>query len=165
VAAVSGREGRREAGVGDRGIGRESLVFAPKLGRAEHFARIACADIFLDCFDYTGHTTGSDALWMGVPVVTRIGKTFASRVGASLTRAAGLDGLVAGSTEEYVSIAAKLAGTPETLSGIRARLVAERDRLPLFDTAKYVRAFERALRTMHEHGGDPRSFDVVPDSA
>jgi protein O-GlcNAc transferase len=165
LSAGERADGRLVSALGDRGIGRESIVFAPKLGRAEHFARIACADIFLDCLDYTGHTTGSDALWMGVPVVTRIGTTFASRVGASLARAVGLDRLVAGSTEEYVSIAAKLGNEPETLSDIRARLVAERDRLPLFDTQGYVRAFERALRTMHEHGDDPRSFDVAPDPA
>lgn len=150
-----------EAALQERGIDKDRIVFAPKLDRARHFARIACADIFLDCFDYNGHTTGSDALWMGVPLVTRLGTTFASRVGASLARAAGLDELVAETTEEYVEIAANLASQPGRLSDIRARLVAERDRLPLFDTEGYVRAFEEGLRTMLDHGGTPKSFDIA----
>jgi predicted O-linked N-acetylglucosamine transferase (SPINDLY family) len=131
-----------------RGIGPERLVFAKHLPLADHLARERLADLFLDTFPYTAHTTASDALWAGVPVLTRIGETFASRVAASLLRAIDLPELVTTTPAEYESLAVELALDPERLGRIRERLAGNRLTKPLFDTAAFTRHIEAAYTAM-----------------
>ena len=117
------------------------LVFAPVMEQAPHLARHGCADIFLDTEPYGAHTTASNALWMGLPVVTRAGRCFASRVGASLLHAAGIPELIATDEAGYKAIALALAHDPAE----RARLGTLAARSALFDTETFTRDFERVL--------------------
>src|SRR5262249_55535728 len=113
---------RREAGA--RGVDPDRLVFAPFGAPAEHLARIACADLFLDTLPCNAHTTASDALWAGVPVLTCKGSTFAGRVAASLLHAAGLPQLATECLADYEALAHKLAGDRALLASMRQRLPA-----------------------------------------
>ncbi|MBF0178499.1 MAG: tetratricopeptide repeat protein [Magnetococcales bacterium] len=142
---------RREAAA--RGVDPKRLIFAPRLPLPEHLARLALMDLALDTFPYTSHTTGSDALWCGVPLVTRIGETFASRVGASLLHAVGLPELITGDWEEYFLLALELARDPERLRAIREQLTANRATHPLFDSAGFARDLERLYRRMWRERG------------
>ena len=139
---------RREARA--RGIDPDRLVFAGKLPHGEHLARHAHADLFLDTFNVNAHTTASDALWAGLPIVTRAGRQFAARVAASLLAAVGLPELIAGTDEAYEALALDLATDPDRLAAIRAKLAANRLSQPLFDTVGYTRDFEAALETVLE---------------
>ena len=121
------------------------LRFAPKVGQAEHVARLRCADLALDVLPYGAHTTASDVLWAGVPLVTCRGATFAGRVGASVLGAAGLLELVAESPASYGKLVQALASDRERLRGYRRYLERHRRELPLFDTAGFARDFERLL--------------------
>jgi predicted O-linked N-acetylglucosamine transferase (SPINDLY family) len=154
---------RREAE--QRGVAASRLVFAPRLPLSAHLARHHQADLFLDTFPYNAHTTASDALWAGLPLVTLHGETFASRVGASLLHAAGLPELVTDSLADYEALARRLAATPALLAPLRDRLGRQNKALPLFDTDRFRRHIERAYATMHERAGrgePPRAFDVEP---
>ncbi|HEY0838358.1 MAG TPA: hypothetical protein VGE72_30910 [Azospirillum sp.] len=154
---------RREAA--RHGIDPQRLVFAPHLPLAAHLARYRLADLALDSFPYTGHTTTSDALWMGVPVVTRMGDTFAARVAASLLNAAGLPETVTTSFAGYEALAVRLAEDPATRAAWRDRLAAGRATAPLFDTPRFTRHLERAYRIMwdrHAAGLPPEPFTVPP---
>ncbi len=147
-----------------RGIDPGRLVFAPRVLPAEHLARHRLADILLDTLPYGAHTTASDALWMGVPVVTCLGRAFAGRVCASLCHAVGLQELVAHDLAEYEQIALALARDPQRLATIKARLVTNRMQHPLFDTAAYCRGVEAAFETMcarYRCGGAPEAFAVT----
>lgn len=126
-----------------RGVSGERLIFAPKLPNPRHLARYPLADMFLDCTPYGAHTTASDALWMGVPVLTWSGRCFSSRVCGSLLRSAGLPEMVCETPDAFVSRAIHLAtaGRGE-LEIIRARLLANRDTSTLFDVAKLSRSLE-----------------------
>ncbi|WBV45033.1 O-linked N-acetylglucosamine transferase [Pseudoroseomonas cervicalis] len=124
------------------GIDPARLVFAPMAGNAEHLARYALADLFLDTAPYGAHTTASDALWMGVPVLTAPGRCFASRVCASLVRAAGLPELVCADGEAYVERAIALGRDRPALTALRERLLAARQASLLFDTPLLVRRLE-----------------------
>jgi predicted O-linked N-acetylglucosamine transferase (SPINDLY family) len=130
------------------GVARERLVFAPKAPNAQHLARYPLADLFLDSAPYGAHTTASDALWMGVPMVTISGRAFASRVCGSLVRAAGLPELVCATEDEYVALAVALAGDRGRLAGLRARLEKNRLTCDLFDTEKLARSLEALYRQM-----------------
>jgi predicted O-linked N-acetylglucosamine transferase (SPINDLY family) len=130
------------------GVAPERLVFAPIRPLAEHLARYAVADLVLDTFPYTSHTTGSDALWAGCPMVTRIGETFASRVAASLLVNAGLEALIVRSFSEYEALAIELARDRPRLDALRRRLREQRDALPLFDSPGFTRALEAAYAGM-----------------
>lgn len=157
---------RREAAA--RGIDPARLVFAPKRPLADHLARYRIADLGLDSFPYTGHTTTSDALWMGMPVVTLMGGTFASRVAAGLLNAAGLPETVTGSLAEYEALALSLAGDPDRLAGYRRRLEENRMSVPLFDSRRFTRHIERAYEEMwriHSAGEPPRGFAVPAEPA
>lgn len=146
-----------------RGIAPERLVFAPRLPRAEHLARHACADLFLDTFYCNAHTTAADALWAGLPVLTCAGGTMAARLGASIVRAAGLPELVAPYPAAYEAMALRLATHPEELAALRDRLARNRKHYALFDTARRVRELDRAFETMwqrHLAGLPPESFAV-----
>lgn len=133
-----------------RGIAPERLVFAPRMDLDRHLARHRHADLFLDTLYYNAHTTASDALWTGLPVLTCPGRTFASRVAASLNTAVGLPDLIAGSIEDYESMALALATDPERLRAVRARLAANRLVAPLFDTVRYTRNLESLYLSMHD---------------
>ena len=130
------------------GIEPERIVFARKLTNPYHLARYALADLFLDTSPYGAHTTASDALWMGVPVVTLCGRSFASRVCASLVTAAGFPDLVCRSSDDYVARAVELATNRAKLASYRAQLREGRDRCVLFDTPLLVSRLEQLYREM-----------------
>ena len=142
------------------------LVFAPNVDRLEdHLARHRVADLFLDTLPYNAHTTASDALWAGLPVLTCRGNAFAGRVAASLVSAVGLSELATESLDEYEALALRLATDASLLRGFRERLDQNRLRFPLFDTDRLCRHVETAYTTMWEfwqHGDKPRSFIVAP---
>jgi protein O-GlcNAc transferase len=149
-----------------RGIDPQRLVFAGRRDLAEHLARHQLADLFLDTLPYNAHTTGSDALWAGVPMVSWLGNAFAGRVGASLLRSVGLPELVTTSLEDYEALALRLASEPALLDGFRQRLARNLDTCPLYDTDRFRRHIEAAYTTMWEiwqRGEAPRAFAVEPD--
>ncbi|HTR58861.1 MAG TPA: tetratricopeptide repeat protein [Casimicrobiaceae bacterium] len=127
------------------GVAPERLVFAPRIPLAEHLARHAAADLFLDTTPCNAHTTANDALFVGLPIVTCAGETFAGRVSGSQLNAIGLPELVTYDLESYEALALKLARDPETLRSLRARLRANRKSCPLFDTARYTRELEKLI--------------------
>jgi len=131
----------REAEV--RGISQARLIFAPRVSMDEHMARQACADLFLDTLPYNAHTTTSDALWAGLPVLTCMGDTFASRVAASLLNAADLPELITQSLAEYQAKAIELASQPDTLKAIKHKLDKHREQVALFDTVQFARDLEK----------------------
>lgn len=146
------------------GIAAARLVFATRRPKADHLARLRLADLFLDTLTYGAHTTASDALWAGVPVVTRRGDAFAARVGASLLTAIGLPELVAPDLAAYAATALRLAREPAALAALRARLAANRLTTPLFDTARFARGLEDAYRRMwsrHRAGQRPGLIDLA----
>jgi predicted O-linked N-acetylglucosamine transferase (SPINDLY family) len=124
------------------GIDAERIIFAPRVAIADHLARHAHADLFLDTAPYNAHTTCSDALWMGVPLLTCAGDTFASRVAGSLLTAAGLTELITYSIEDYENKALHLAQNPALLSGMKQKLIKEKMTSPLFDTQQFSAALE-----------------------
>jgi predicted O-linked N-acetylglucosamine transferase (SPINDLY family) len=131
-----------------RGIAAGRLVFAPELPTDLHLARLPLADLFLDGLPYNAHTTGSDALWAGVPLITRTGLTFPGRVGTSLVKAAGLPELATESAAAFEALAVQLAKDPAALKKLRDKLAANRDSCALFDTETFTRNLESAYRTM-----------------
>ncbi len=124
------------------------LVFAERAPNAEHLARQRCADLFLDTFKVNAHTTASDALWVGLPLVTRLGNSFVARVAGSLCHAIGMPELVTETAEDYEALAYELATNPAKLAAIREKLAANRLTTPLFDTERYTRDFEALLDDM-----------------
>lgn len=145
------------------GVDPARLVFAGNRPLAEHLARYRLADLFVDSFPYTGHTTTSDSLWAGLPVLTLEGGTFASRVASSLLQAVGLPELITRSLPEYEALALRLANDPELLGGLRRRLADNRMTAPLFDSRRFTRHMEAAFTTMwdiHCRGEAPRAFTV-----
>lgn len=153
---------RREAE--QRGVSGDRIIFASRMAQSEqHLARHRLADLFLDTFYYGAHTTANDALWAGLPVLTWMGDTFASRVGASLLSAIGLPELIAPTPHEYQALAIELAGDPEKLLAIKNKLAANRDTAPLFDTPRFARHLEAAYLEMlrrWQAGLDPEHIQV-----
>ena len=137
---------RREAA--RAGIDPARLVFAPPLDLAAHLARLALGDLFLDSLPCNAHTTASDALWAGLPLLTCRGETFAGRVAASLLRAAGLPELITDDLEAYEALALELAADRALLRSFRDRLTRDPVHLPLFDTARTTRQIEMAYEQM-----------------
>jgi predicted O-linked N-acetylglucosamine transferase (SPINDLY family) len=119
-------------------------VFAERLPLPEHLARHRQADLFLDTFPYNAHTTTSDALWVGLPVLTLAGQSFASRVAASLLNAIGLPELITSTQEEYEVLAIELAMNPHKLADIKLKLAKNRLTTPLFDTPLFTKNLETA---------------------
>ncbi len=159
--AVASSNLRKEAGL--RGVASERIVFAPRMPLADHLARHRLADLFLDTAPYNAHTSASDALWAGLPVLTCMGSTFAGRVGASLLDAIGLPELVTHSFTDYARLAIRLASSRDLLSDLRTRLAGNRMTHPLFDTDRFRRHIEKAYLHMHARsqcGLPPESFDV-----
>ena len=150
-----------------QGVDPMRLVFAPRVDRLEdHLARHRVADLFLDTLPYNAHTTASDALWAGLPVLTCRGNAFAGRVAASLINAVGLSELATESLAEYEALALRLATDASLLRGLRKRLERNRLEFPLFDTDRFCRNIETAYTTMWEfwqRGEKPRSFSVTPE--
>ena len=152
---------RREAAA--RGVDGARLVFAERLTKPKHLARHAHADLFLDTFPYNAHTTASDALWCGLPVVTRPGETFASRVAASLVTAIGVPELIVPDIEAYERLALELATDEKALGAVRKKLKANRLKTPLFDTDLFARHLEAAYRAVwqtHSNGLPPAPVKV-----
>jgi len=146
-----------------RGVASDRLIFAPRIPLPGHLARHRAADLFLDTLPYNAHTTASDALWAGVPLITCVGDTFAGRVAASLLRAIRLPELIARTPADYEALAGELATNPAKLREIRERLARNRLTQPLFDIASYTKALERAYATMYERqraGFQPDHIDV-----
>lgn len=133
------------------GVDPARLVFAQKVPAQDHLSRLRLADLALDTFPVSSHTTASDALWAGVPLVSRIGSTFASRVAASLLNTIGLPELIAETTEAYLQLALHLALRPDDLAAVRNRLRANRLASPLFDTDLFVRNLESAYEAIWAH--------------
>ena len=161
-ASVSNLRGQAAA----RGIDPARLVFARLVDKPAHLARHRLAGLFLDTPLCNAHTTASDALWAGRPVLTTPGETFASRVAASLLAAAGLPELIAPRLDAYEDAAVRLATDRAALDGVTGRLRADPARLPLFDTARTVRQLERAYLEMwarHRRGEPPSGFAVPPE--
>ncbi len=149
---------RREAE--KRGVAAQRLIFAPRTDLESHLARHDCADLFLDTLPVNAHTTASDALWAGLPLVTCLGPSFVGRVAASLLKAVGLDELVTGSREAYEALALKLAQEPAALAAVRRRLAAGRRTCGLFDTGRTTRHIEAAYTMLwrrHQWGERPRA--------
>jgi protein O-GlcNAc transferase len=147
-----------------RGIAPDRVVFADRVPPDRHLARHGLADLSLDTLPYTAHTTASDALWAGLPVLTCLGPTFAGRVAASLLHAVGVPELVTTSLEEYEALALKLATDPALLGALKAKIAAHRRTHALFDTARFCRGIETAYVTMHERhrrGEPPEGFAVA----
>jgi predicted O-linked N-acetylglucosamine transferase (SPINDLY family) len=154
---------RREALA--RGVAAERLVFARRLPPAEHLARHHLADLFLDTLPYNAHTTASDALWAGLPVLTCLGHSFPGRVAASLLHAVGLPELVTRDLAAYHARALELATDPRALCELRQRLATHRGHCALFDTQRFCRHLEDAYTTMwrrHQQDLAPASFVVEP---
>ena len=148
-----------------RGVGPEHIIFAPRLPLPEHLARHRLADLFLDTLPYNAHTTASDALWAGLPVLTCSGETFAGRVAGSLLRTIGLRELITTSLDEYEALALRLARDAPLLAQLRDNLAENRLTSPLFDTECFTRNLEAAYRQMWEMwrtGRSPTAFSVSP---
>ena len=140
---------RREAR--QRGIADHRLIFAGRMpNMADHLARLRVADLFLDTLPYNAHTTASDALWAGLPVLTCLGESFAGRVAASLLNALNLPELISHNPGEYEALAIELAQNPDKLAAIRQRVAENRLTAALFDTERYSRHLEAAYETMLE---------------
>ena len=153
---------RREAHI--RGIDPERLIFAPRMDSvADHLARQRAADLFVDTLPYNAHSTACDALFAGLPVITCRGRSFASRVAASMLKAAGLPELVTGSLAEYEARARALVANPALLAQMRGQLAASRAHCPLFDGDRFRRGIEAAYSVMwdiYRRGEHPRNFRV-----
>jgi predicted O-linked N-acetylglucosamine transferase (SPINDLY family) len=146
-----------------RGIAESRLIFAPRQGPEEHLARIALADLFLDTFPCTAHTTASDALWVGVPVLTRTGATFMSRVATSLLHAVDCSELAVDGFDAYKRKAIELARNPVGLGRLKRHLRRARTLSPLFDTVSYTRALEKAYFAIKERycsGAPPDALQI-----
>ncbi len=139
---------RREAA--NHGVDPARLVFAPFMSLPLHLARHRAADLCLDTFPYNAHTTASDALWAGLPVLTKAGETFASRVAGSLLTAVGLPELITSSDDHYEQMAIELAADPQRLSGLKEKLRERRLNSPLFDTSLFCKHLESAYRLIYE---------------
>jgi predicted O-linked N-acetylglucosamine transferase (SPINDLY family) len=137
---------RREAAA--RGIDPARLIFAPRTTMEQHLARQQLADLFLDTLPYNAHTTASDALWAGLPLVTLPGQSFPARVAASILTAGGLPELIAADATAYEATALALATDPARLAAVRAKMDAARTTAPLFDTDRFTRNLEAAYRAM-----------------
>lgn len=147
-----------------RGVASSRLVFAPKLPHAEHLARYRCADLFLDTFPYNAHTTASDALWAGLPLLTCSGETFVSRVGASLLHSVGLPQLAVTSLRDYEMLALRLSQRKDELRELRQHLERNRLDCALFDSRRFTANIERAYQRMWQRyvdGAPPQAIDIA----
>ena len=133
-----------------RGISSERLVFGEHLEPDEYLARYKICDLFLDTFPYNAGTTASDALWAGLPVLTMMGESFASRMAASLLTAIDLPELITSSQEQYEALAIELATNPAKLKALKTKLESNRLTAPLFDTPRFTKHLEEAYTKIYE---------------
>jgi predicted O-linked N-acetylglucosamine transferase (SPINDLY family) len=148
------------------GIDSKRLIFAPRLPHADHLGRLGLAGLMLDTLPYNAHTTASDALWCGVPVLTVAGQSFAARVAASLNTAIGLPELIAKSLAAYEEGAVAIAKDPKKLKALKTKLAKNRGAKPLFDAPAFATAIEAAYSRILEaarRGDAPNSFALSPD--
>jgi len=148
-----------------RGIDASRLIFAERMPLADHLARHRLADLFLDTLPCNAHTTASDALWAGLPVLTQIGETFAGRVAGSLLNAIDLPELITHSRGEYEALAIELALNRDKLLNIKEKLTKNRLTTPLFDTALYTKHLEAAYEAMYQRyqtGLPPDHIEIQP---
>jgi protein O-GlcNAc transferase len=164
-AEAAERNLRKEA---DRfGIDSRRLIFGQKLHHEEYLARLRAMDLFLDTLPYNGGTTASDALWAGLPVLTRAGRAFAGRMAASLLNAMGLPELILSTEDEYEEMAVQLAENPELLQKIKLKLAQNRLRAALFDTPLFTKNLEFAYLKVYERhraGLAPETLFVMPNT-
>jgi len=147
-----------------RGISGDRVIFAEKVENSEHLARHRLADLFLDTFNYNAHTTASDALWAGLPLVTKLGKGFAARVAGSLLNAVGLPELVTETEKDYEALILELATNPIKLAKIKEKLTNNRLTQPLFNTELYTRHLENGYQQAYQNyfdGNLPQAI-IVP---
>lgn len=144
-----------------RNIEEKRIVFAARLPRESHFARLPLADIALDTYPCNSHTTASDALWAGIPLVTLPGRTFAGRVASSLLTTHGFSELIASDPEDYFDIALKLALDPVLLRDVRSRIDARRFISPLFDTRLFAGDLERLYQSIWADSSSGSTSRVV----
>jgi len=134
-----------------RGVDANRIIFAPRMNDVgEHMSRLQCADLFLDTYPYNAHTTASAALWAGLPVLTRAGESFASRVAASLLSTCQTPELIVRTPEEYQALAIDLANNPQKVAAFKKRLSDYRDSNPLFNSENYTRKLENLFCQMYE---------------
>ena len=146
-----------------RGIDPERLIFAKRISLPEHLARHRCADLFLDTVPYNAHTTASDALWAGLPVITLTGTSFPGRVATSMLRSMNLPELITNSSEEYEALAIQLARHHEQLDQIKLKLAQNRLTAPLFNALLFSRNIEAAYTAMYKRnqaGLAPEHLDI-----
>jgi predicted O-linked N-acetylglucosamine transferase (SPINDLY family) len=134
-----------------RNISREQIKFVPKIGYEKHLERLKLVDVFVDTFRVNAHTTASDALWVGTPIVTLVGEQFAARVAASLLKNVGLDELITSNVEEYKSKIVELGNNKTYLTKIKNKLEKAKTSSSLFDTQKYTRDFEALIKIAYEN--------------
>ena len=139
----------------------DRLIFAEKLSLAEHLARHRLADLFLDTFNYNAHTTTSDALWAGLPVLTKLGRGFPARVAGSLLSAVGLKELITENEADYEALALRLATTPTDLVQIKSKLAANRLTQPLFDSEMFTKHLERGYQLAYDRYFNGQSPDTI----
>jgi predicted O-linked N-acetylglucosamine transferase (SPINDLY family) len=132
-----------------RGLAPERLVFAPKMEITEHLARHKLADLFIDTLPCNAHTTASDALWAGLPVLTCMGESFASRVAASLLNAIEMPELITSSLHEYEELAVALGNDPQSVQALKKKLENNKLTTPLFDSDLFTSKFERVLEKIY----------------
>jgi predicted O-linked N-acetylglucosamine transferase (SPINDLY family) len=150
-----------------QGVDPARLVFGPSLPSAQHLARHRLADLFLDTLPYNAHTTASDALWAGLPVLTQMGEAFAGRVAASLLKAVGLPEMITRDTAAYEALAVALGQDAARAAALKAKLAAALPGAPLFDTPRFTRHLEAAFRLMwqrHVEGKAPEGFAVPAEA-
>jgi predicted O-linked N-acetylglucosamine transferase (SPINDLY family) len=151
-----------------RGVSKSRIVFAERAPHDIHLARHRLADLYLDTFPCNAHTSASDSLWAGLPLITRVGETFASRVAASLLSVLGLQELIAETKDDYFSLAITFATDVSRLNAIRERLEANKRRSPLFNARLFARNLEaayRAMNSMYLTGRSPSHFDVLENGS
>jgi predicted O-linked N-acetylglucosamine transferase (SPINDLY family) len=158
---------RLRAAAAAQGIDPARLVFGPSLPSAQHLARHRLADLFLDTLPYNAHTTASDALWAGLPVITQMGQAFAGRVAASLLKAVSLPEMITRGAAEYEALAIALGRDGARAAELKAKLAAAIPTAPLFDTPRFTRHLETAFRLMwqrHLEGKAPEGFTVPAEA-
>lgn len=145
-----------------RGVGADRIIFAARKPQAEHLARLSLADIALDTLPYASHTTCSDALWVGLPLLTLVGETFPARVAAGLLKTMNLPELVAQTGDEYVDKVVALARDSRKRSALRKKILRERETAPLFDTVRFTRDLEMLYRKMWKNHLSLHHDHIVP---
>ena len=148
------------------GINPKRIIFAERVAHSEHLARHSLADLFVDTFNYNAHTTASDALWAGLPLVTKEGNQFSARVASSLLKSVNLHELITKNSEEYEKLILELARNPTKLSKLKKELTINKEKKPLFDTERYTKNFEKGLYQAYDlfmAGKKPEDIEVIDD--